>query len=51
MGSCLTTIAVAACAALAVGVNENLQLDFGALVGLSDAAEDFSIYPGFTLRF
>ena len=33
------------------GVNENLQLDFGALVGLSDAAEDFSIYPGFTLRF
>ncbi|MBT4503579.1 MAG: transporter [Gemmatimonadetes bacterium] len=32
-------------------VNENLQLDFGTLVGLNDAAEDFSIYPGFTLRF
>jgi hypothetical protein len=32
-------------------VNENLQLDFGTLVGLNDAAEDFNIYPGFTLRF
>jgi hypothetical protein len=32
-------------------VNENLQLDFGTLIGLNDTAEDFSIYPGFTLRF
>ncbi len=32
-------------------INENLQLDFGTLIGLNDAAEDFSIYPGFTLRF
>ena len=33
------------------GVSENLQLDFGALIGLNDAAADFSIFPGVTFRF
>ncbi|MGH7162562.1 MAG: transporter [Planctomycetota bacterium] len=38
-------------AGVTYGVSEDLQLDAGVRIGLTDAADDFSFFAGFTLRF
>lgn len=38
-------------AGLTWNVGKNLQFDLGGVLGLNDAAEDYSLFQGFTIRF